>query len=140
CCATTVTKTNGHDREGHGVRIGIVYARAIASLLVAHLLRAGHDVMLIAASRSTIEAINRSGVRAQTGNHEFHTPARAGRASEFTGVLDLIVIVTTCSSTAAWGRWTALSTPAPWASPSRMDWGTVSCSPIASVRPTRPAE
>jgi 2-dehydropantoate 2-reductase len=76
------------------MKIGILGAGAMGQLFGGRLQMAGNDVIFIDAAPSTIETLNAQGITVRSEDQENHTPARAGKASDFNETLELIIVFT----------------------------------------------
>lgn len=66
----------------------------MGQLFGARLQVAGQDVIFIDAAQSTIDALNQGGITLTTEDGTVHTHARAGLATNFRDVLDLVIVFT----------------------------------------------
>lgn len=76
------------------MKIGILGAGVMGQLFGARLAISGNDVIFIDAAPRTIEVLNRQGIVLTTDGQTETTPARAGVASDFAGLLELVVVFT----------------------------------------------
>jgi 2-dehydropantoate 2-reductase len=80
--------------KGSVMKIAIVGAGAMGGLFGARLALGGQEVSLIEASEKTIESIRAKGLQLHTPTANERVMLPIGRAKEFTGVFDLLVIFT----------------------------------------------
>lgn len=84
------------------MRIAVIGAGAMGSLFGGRLARAGHEVWLVDVNQPHIDAIKRAGLRLDTDEGvQVVAGIRAGRAADFAGPADLLVVFTKGYHTAA---------------------------------------
>ena len=83
------------------MKIAIVGAGAMGGLFGARLALAGQDVSFVEASDHAIEIISRQGLRLETPDVQASVQVPIGRATQFSGHVDLLVIFTKGFHTAA---------------------------------------
>ncbi|XPP26385.1 MAG: ketopantoate reductase family protein [Leucobacter sp.] len=76
------------------MKTAIVGSGAMGQLFGAHLVRAGEEVIYLDANPAIIEALNERGVTLHSERGAEHTPARAMRAEELEGEVDLVIVFT----------------------------------------------
>ena len=83
------------------MKITIIGAGAIGGTVGAHLIRAGHDVLLCDSDAAHVEAINRSGLSVEGPIENFRVAARAILPAELPQRLDIVAVAVKEQHTAA---------------------------------------